>query len=45
MPKAQHEALRRKGFSEESSHKIMNAQKTKRKAKRQGKTLRQIAKG
>jgi|SoiMetStandDraft_2_1073263.scaffolds.fasta_scaffold57387_2 hypothetical protein len=43
MPKAMHEALRRKGYSEESAYKIMNAQKTKKKAKGKGKTLRQIA--
>ena len=42
MPKAMHEALRRKGDYEESAYKIMNSQKTKRKAKK-GKTLRQIA--
>lgn len=37
MPKAQHAALKRKGFSEESAAKIMNAQKKKRAAKAKGK--------
>lgn len=32
MPKAQHRALKRKGYSEESANKIMNAQKKKRSA-------------
>lgn len=34
MPKAQHAALKRKGFSEKSAAKIMNAQKKKRAAPR-----------
>jgi len=40
MPKAQHAALKRKGFSEESAHKIMNAQKSKRKKKAKRKKKR-----
>lgn len=34
MPKAQHAALKRKGFSDESAYKIMNSQKKKAKAKK-----------
>jgi hypothetical protein len=37
MPKAQHRALKRKGLSDESAYKIMNAQKSKRKAKAKAK--------
>lgn len=33
MPKKQHAALKRKGFSEASANRIMNAQKSKRKKK------------
>jgi hypothetical protein len=36
MPKAQHAALKRKGYSEKSAAKIMNAQKRKRKTKKKG---------
>ncbi len=31
MPKKQHAALKRKGYSDETAYKIMNAQKSKRK--------------
>ena len=33
MPKRQHAALKRKGYSDVSAYKIMNAQKSKRKKK------------
>jgi hypothetical protein len=33
MPKAQHAALKRKGYSDKQAYKIMNAQKSKRKKK------------
>lgn len=34
MPKAQHRALKRKGFSDKQAYKIMNDQKSKRKKKK-----------
>jgi hypothetical protein len=34
MPKKQHAALKRKGYSDEQAYKIMNAQKSKRKARK-----------
>lgn len=37
MPKAMHRALKRKGYSESAAHRIMNAAKTKKKAKRKKK--------
>jgi hypothetical protein len=40
MPKAQHAALKRKGFSDKSAYKIMNAQKSKKKAKKKRKARR-----
>lgn len=33
MPKKQHEALRRKGFTDEEAYRIMNSQKQKRRKK------------